>query len=290
MSVPESRFYQSHGLNLHYADWGNDGAPPLLLAHGGRDHGRSWDRIATALQPHYHVLAPDLRGHGDSDWTRGGSYSLPEYVYDLRRLAQQLGDAPLTLIGHSMGGMVASVYAGAFPAGVAKLVIIDGITVLPSTARTPAPERLGKWVSDLERLEQRTPRRFATLADAAAQLRLRNPRLAPELADHLAKHGTRLHDDGRYGWKFDPCQRVMAPHRLWPQDYIEFWTKISCPTLLLRGADSALGDPAAAGITRYFHNAHVETISNAGHWLHHDQPQHTIELICRFLGQPAPAL
>ncbi len=290
MSVPESRFYQSHGLNLHYADWGNDGAPPLLLVHGGRDHGRSWDRIAAALQPHYHVLAPDLRGHGDSDWTRGGSYSLPEYVYDLRRLAQQLGDAPLTLIGHSMGGMVASVYAGAFPAGVAKLVIIDGITVLPSAARTPAPERLGKWVSDLERLEQRTPRHFATLADAAAELRLRNPRLAPELADHLAKHGTRLNDDGRYGWKFDPCQRVMAPHRLWPQDYIEFWTKIACPTLLLRGADSALGDPEAVGVTRHFQNVRVETVSNAGHWLHHDQPQHTIELICRFLGQAAPAL
>jgi pimeloyl-ACP methyl ester carboxylesterase len=235
-------------------------------------------------------MAPDLRGHGDSDWTRGGSYSLPEYVYDLRRLAQQLGDAPLTLIGHSMGGMVASVYAGAFPASVAKLVIIDGITVLPSAARTPAPERLGKWVSDLERLEQRTPRRFATLADAAAQLRLRNPRLAPELADHLAKHGTRLHDDGRYGWKFDPCQRVMAPHRLWPQDYIEFWTKISCPTLLLRGADSALGDPEAVGVTRHFQNVRVETVANAGHWLHHDQPQHTIELICRFLGQAAPAL
>ena len=290
MSVPQSRFYQSHGLNLHYADWGNDGAPPLLLVHGGRDHGRSWDRIARALQPHYHVLAPDLRGHGDSDWTKGGSYSLPEYVYDLHRLVQQLGDAPLTLIGHSMGGMVASVYAGAFPAGVAKLVIIDGITVLPSTTRTPAPERLGKWVSDLERLEQRKPRHFATLADAAAQLRLRNPRLAPELADHLAKHGTRLHDDGSYGWKFDPCQRVMAPHRLWPQDYIEFWTKISCPTLLLRGADSALGDPEAVGVTRHFQNVRVETVSNAGHWLHHDQPQHTIELICRFLGQAAPAL
>jgi pimeloyl-ACP methyl ester carboxylesterase len=80
MHNPQSRSYQSQGMRLHYADWGNETAPPLILIHGGRDHGRSWDRIARSLRPHFHVLAPDLRGHGDSDWTRGGSYSLPEYV------------------------------------------------------------------------------------------------------------------------------------------------------------------------------------------------------------------
>src|SRR5206468_48214 len=81
--VPQSRHYKSHGLRLHYADWGNEGAPAVILVHGGRDHCRSWDVIARSLQPHFHVLAPDLRGHGDSDWTKGGSYALTEYVYDL---------------------------------------------------------------------------------------------------------------------------------------------------------------------------------------------------------------
>lgn len=78
MLAPQSRTYESHSLRLHYADWGNESAPPLILVHGGRDHCRSWDVIARSLQPHFHVLAPDLRGHGDSDWTRGGSYALTE--------------------------------------------------------------------------------------------------------------------------------------------------------------------------------------------------------------------
>jgi predicted alpha/beta-fold hydrolase len=104
MSGPESRFYESQGLRLHYADWGNEEAPPLILIHGGRDHCRSWDAIARSLQPHFHVLAPDLRGHGDSDWTKGGSYALTEYVYDLTRLVQNIAERDVTIIGHSMGG------------------------------------------------------------------------------------------------------------------------------------------------------------------------------------------
>jgi pimeloyl-ACP methyl ester carboxylesterase len=76
---PKDHFYESQGLRLHYADWGNEAAPPLLLIHGGRDHCRSWDAIARALQPHFHVMAPDLRGHGDSDWAKGSSYSLSEW-------------------------------------------------------------------------------------------------------------------------------------------------------------------------------------------------------------------
>ena len=73
---PADRFYESQGLRLHYVDWGNEAAPPLILVHGGLDHCRNWDAIARELQPHFHVVAPDLRGHGDSEWARGSSYSL----------------------------------------------------------------------------------------------------------------------------------------------------------------------------------------------------------------------
>src|ERR1041384_643748 len=124
MSGPESRFYQSQGLRLHYWDWGNADAPLMLLVHGGRDHGRSFDLIARALQPHFHVLAPDLRGHGDSDWTRGGSYSVTEYVYDLSRLVRGTAAQQVTIIGHSMGGMVCLIYAGAFPEQVSALLLL----------------------------------------------------------------------------------------------------------------------------------------------------------------------
>ena len=88
---PADRFYESQGLRLHYVDWGNDAAPPLILVHGGLDHCRNWDAIARELQPHFHVMAPDLRGHGDSEWARGSSYTLVDNVADLTRLIAVAG-------------------------------------------------------------------------------------------------------------------------------------------------------------------------------------------------------
>jgi pimeloyl-ACP methyl ester carboxylesterase len=289
MPAPYSRFYQSHGLRLHTTDWGREGAPLLILIHGGRDHGRSFDRIARALRPHYHVLAPDLRGHGDSEWTRGGSYSLPEYVYDLTRLVQLTDATDVTLIGHSMGGMVALAYAGTFPERVSRLIVLDGVVVSPTTPKAPAPDRMAKWIAQLDALDARAPRRYPTIADAAAQMVAHNTRLTPELALHLATHGVRQNADGSYGWKFDPSQRVLAPHRLWPDDYLALWSRITCPTLLLGASESFLGDPAANGVASHFKDARAETVAGAGHWLHHDRPDEVMRLIGSFLGLPEQA-
>jgi pimeloyl-ACP methyl ester carboxylesterase len=106
LSGPADLFYKSQGLRLHYADWANDAAPSLILIHGGRDHCRSWDDVARALQPHFHVVAPDLRGHGDSDWAKGSSYSLSDYLYDLTCLMRSASIHQTTIVGHSMGGMI----------------------------------------------------------------------------------------------------------------------------------------------------------------------------------------
>lgn len=284
MTEPQSRYYMSQGLRLHYVDWGNEDAPPLLLVHGGRDHCRSWDRIARALQPHFHILAPDLRGHGDSDWTRGGAYSLTEYVYDIARLAQLVADAPLTLIGHSMGGMVSLVFTGAFPDRVARLIVLDGVTVLPGAKRAPAHERIAKYVSQLGEIEGREPHVYGSVEEAAARMVGRNDRLAPELALHLATHGVRRRPDGGFVWKFDPYQRAMAPHRLWAEDHVELWSRISCPTLLLGAEKSFLDDEKRAGLAKLFPQAHAQTIAGAGHWLHHDKPDEVLASISEFLG------
>lgn len=283
MQNPESRFYRSHGLRLHYLDWGNDTAPPLLLVHGGLDHARSWDHLARSLRADFNVIAPDLRGHGDSDWALGGSYSLPEYVYDLTRLPALQGRGPIAVVGHSMGGMVSLIYAGTFPERVGKLIVLDGVTVAPTATKPPVHERTQKWIAQLEALEARTPRRYRDLSEAAAQMQVRNPRLAPDLAMHLASHGTRLAADGSYGWKFDPYQRVMAPHRLWADDHVELWRRITCPTLLLFAGDTFLRDSATAGITDYFPQARSQVVEGAGHWLQHDQPEEVLRLIREFL-------
>jgi pimeloyl-ACP methyl ester carboxylesterase len=283
MSGPESRFYESQGLRLHYADWGNDEAPPLILIHGGRDHCRSWDAIAQSLQPHFHVLAPDLRGHGDSDWTKGGSYALAEYVYDLTRLVKSIHASEVAIIGHSMGGMVGLIYSGAFPENVSKLVVLDGVTVLPDAKRPPTHERVTKWVGQLDNLHDRAPRRYRTIEEAADQMRAHNKRLSRELALQLATYGVRQNDDGSYSWKFDPYQRAMGPQRLWPDDHIELWSRITCPTLLLHAAESFLGGSEAAGLAGYFQQARTETIADAGHWLQHDKPDEVLASIRNFL-------
>ena len=93
---PTSRIYFSQRLRLHYVDWGNPSAPPLLLVHGGRDHCRNWDWVAEELRRDWHIIAPDLRGHGDSEWSRTGTYTTAGYIYDLAQLIHQLGTAPVT--------------------------------------------------------------------------------------------------------------------------------------------------------------------------------------------------
>lgn len=284
MSSPQSRFYQSQGLRLHYADWGNEQAPPLILIHGGRDHCRSWDLIARSLQPHFHVLAPDLRGHGDSDWTKGGSYTLTEYVYDLSRLVQGTTAQKVTLVGHSMGGMVALIYAGTFPDRVAALVVLDGVTVLPNETRPPVHERIAHWLGQLDALEARKPRRYRTIEEAAAQMRAHNKRLSPELAQHLAAFGVRRNADDTWSWKFDPYQRARAPQRLWPEDHVALWSRITCPTLLLHAGESFLPSSKAAGLEKHFQRARAETIIGAGHWLHHEKPDEVLAAIRAFLG------
>ena len=284
MLIPQSRYYESHGLRLHYADWGNEGAPAVILVHGGRDHCRSWDVIARSLQPHFHVVAPDLRGHGDSDWAKGGSYPLTEYVYDLTRLVRTIEASQVILIGHSMGGMVSLIYSGSFPEQVSALAVLDGVTVLPDAQRPPAHERVTKWIGQLDRLHDRAPRRYRTIEDAAAQMVTYNKRLSRELALHLATHGARQNEDGSYSWKFDPYQRVTAPQRLWSDDHVALWSRIACPTLLLNADESFLTAARAAGLERYFPRARIETISGAGHWLHHDRPREVLGAIRRFLG------
>src|SRR5438128_2160544 len=167
---PESRYYWSQRLKLHYVVWGDEALPPLLLIHGNRDHARTWDQVAVRLKDDYCVYAVDLRGHGDSAWSIGGQYSLPEFVLDIAMLGRELDRDPLTIIGHSLGGAVTLEYTGVFPQLVRKVVAIEGLG--PRVAEpTPASMRMRQWIGHLQEFDKRKPKRYASIEDAVGRMR-----------------------------------------------------------------------------------------------------------------------
>jgi pimeloyl-ACP methyl ester carboxylesterase len=272
---PTSHFYFSQRLRLHYVDWGNEGAPIALLVHGGRDHARNWDWVARELRRDFHVIAPDLRGHGDSQWAHGGMYAVADFVLDVANLIDALGPEKIHLIGHSLGGAISLMYAGIYPDRVAKLVAIEGLGPPPAMLaklRERKPwERMSEWIQQMRGLAARQPRRYPTLDAAAARMREENSFLSDEQAHHLTIHSVNRNEDGTFSWKFDNYVRSFAPYRFDVDDMRALWGRVACPTLLVRGADSWASDPVKDGRIEPFQDARLVTVEKAGHWVHHDQ-------------------
>ena len=273
--MPTSRSFISQRLRLHYADWGNDQKPPLILVHGGRDHCRAWDWVAERLAPDWHVMAPDLRGHGDSAWADAGGYVMLGFIYDLAQLIHQQATAPVTLIGHSLGGNIATRFTGLYPELVRRLVCIEGLGPSPKMEAEMAAKsvdaRLRGWVDEQRQLAARQPRRYATLADALARMRAENAHLSESQAEHLTRYGVRQNEDGTYTWKFDPYIRSFPPLDSTREEIRTLWGRITCPTLLVYGTQSWASNPATDGRAAHFGNATVHLIEGAGHWVHHDR-------------------
>ena len=272
---PTSHSFYSQRMRLHYVDWGNPTAPPLILLHGGRDHCRSWDWVAEKLSKDWHVIAPDLRGHGDSEWSTDGHYTPDACVYDLAQLIHQKKLAPVTIVAHSYGGNISLRYTGLYPENVRKVVSIEGLGPSPKALEerlsVPIDERARKWIDDKRAAAGRTPRKYPTLEDAYKRMKEENSYLNDEQARHLTIHGIAQNEDGTYSWKFDNYFRVWPPFDMQQADIELLWGRITCPTLLLYGKDSWASNPAEDGRIRHFKNATVKSFENAGHWLHHDQ-------------------
>ena len=271
---PTSHTYFSQRLKLHYADWGNEDAPPLLLVHGGRDHCRSWDWTAEALRKDWHVIAPDLRGHGDSAWSPEGNYNMQAYIYDLAQLIHQLKLAPVTIVSHSLGGNICLRYTGLYPENVRKIVAIEGLGPSPSRLeerrKTPWQDHFRKMIDDKRGLAGRQPKRYDSLEQAYARMKEENSFLTAEQARHLTINGIARNEDGTYSWKFDNYLRVWESVDITHEQVAELWSSISCPTLLLYGEKSWASNPAEDGRIKHFKHADVKMFPEAGHWLHHD--------------------
>lgn len=281
---PISQFFYSHRLKLHFWDWGNYDKPHLVFVHGGMDHARSWDRIVEAFHKDFHILAPDLRGHGDSSWAPGAMYSIAEYLLDLSALLDISDKFPVYLIGHSLGAAIVLQYAGIYPDRVKKLVAIEGVAPPADVStRIPPHERLKTWIETVRDYEKRMPHKYSNLDAAIERMHKANPYLSEEMARHLTLLGSISNADGTLIWKFDNFVRAFSPYIFNMEEAGEVWSRIECPVLLFRGLDSWTEDPLKTGHIRSIRDHRLINVPNAGHWLHHDQTDFFIEETRKFL-------
>ena len=284
---PTSRIYFSQRLRLHYVDWGNPDAPPLILLHGGRDHCRNWDWVARRLRADWRVIAPDLRGHGDSEWSKSANYGTAGYVYDLAQLIHQLKLSPVTIVSHSLGGSITMRYAGVAPETVKRIVAIEGLGRSPrslaETAKKTIDQRFRDWIAEQRAASGRSSRRYASVDEATSRMQDANKHLSAEQARHLTLHGINQNEDGTFSWKFDNYVRVSLPYDISQADVEALWQRVDCPSLLVYGAESWASDPRMDGRARHFPNAQIVRIAGAGHWVHHDKLDTFMALIEPFL-------
>jgi pimeloyl-ACP methyl ester carboxylesterase len=279
---PESRYYLSQRLKMHYAVWGDESKPPLILVHGTRDHARSWDRVAEALIDRYCVYAPDLRGHGDSAWAYGGNYSIIDYALDIHALGEAIGRAPYTVVGHSLGGGVTLQYAGTFPEKVERVITIEGLGGLHwGRERRPAHIRMRQWIEGMHKLEGRKLHVYPSLDDATRRMVEANSHLTPALARHLTEQGVR-EVSGGYTWKFDNYTHAGSPFEFNMEDARDLWNQIRCPMLIIWGKES-WGNRGDQIDLSAFHDIRSVQVEGAGHWVHHDQFEEFMKHVDGFL-------
>jgi pimeloyl-ACP methyl ester carboxylesterase len=287
MKKSESRFLDIRNLKYHLRRWANPGAPKMVLLHGWMDVSASFQFLVDALRGTWDVYAPDWRGYGLTEWGKSDCYWFPDYIADLDFLLDEIEPAkPVNLVAHSLGGNVAALYAGIRPERVAKLVNLEGFG-LPATRPEQAPKRYGQWLAELREAPQLRP--YENFAGLAERLRKNNPRLTSERADFLSRHWGREAGDGSVVLRGDPAHKIVNPLLYRYEEVRACWQQVSAPVLWVDAAESDTlkrmkMDPAQQAERRgAFRNLRHVTVENAGHMLHHDQPEAVAPLIEEFL-------
>lgn len=317
-----STFETLRGQRYHVREWGRPDAarPPLWLLHGWMDVSASWQFVVDALAHERHCLAPDWRGFGltraaylgDADgpppYGDADHYLFADYLADLdfliTRVNERLGrapDAPIDLVGHSMGGNVAMLYAGVRPARVRRLVNLEGFG-LPATRPEQAPRRYAAWIDELHQLARGeiTLKTYTGLAGVAQRLMKTNRRLAEPRARWLATHWARPLDpanpDGAWVILGDPAHKVRSSHLYRLDEVLAVHAAITAPVLAVEASDDSLaqwfprGEHSLAEYHRRLQvvpDCRIARVDDAGHMLHHDQPQQVAALIEAHLDAPS---
>jgi len=284
-----SQFVGVRGLSYHVRTWGDAAAPQLFLLHGWMDVSASFQFLVDALAREWHVLAPDWRGFGLSETPQDG-YWFPDYVADLDALVDAVApDERVNVVGHSLGGNVAMLWAGTRPEKAARVVSLDAFGI-PGEASARAPGKLRKWLDALRDPPSFAP--YANLAAVADRLQKTNRRLPRDKAEFLAPHWAEELPDGTARLRADPKHKLPFPTTSRIDDVYAVWRRIECPVLWIVADDSHVpgwlspqGDPHEEVARRVAHvpTATLEYVSDASHMLHHDQPQAVARLVEDFL-------
>jgi pimeloyl-ACP methyl ester carboxylesterase len=285
----ESQYLEVRGLRYHVRRWRHDGAPKMVLLHGWMDVSASFQFLVDALARDWDIYAPDWRGYGLTDWGKSDCYWFPDYLADLEFLLDWIEPrSPASLVGHSLGGNVAALYAGARPQRVARLVNLEGFG-LAATDAGQAPGRYARWLDELR--DPPRLRSYADFAQLAQRLRKANPRLSAERADFLARHWGREAGDGTVVLRGDPAHKIVNPVLYRYEEMRACWQQVSAPVLWVDAADSdtlkrlALDERQHAERRGAFAKLERVTVRDAGHMLHHDQPEQVARLIEDFLAR-----
>ncbi len=225
------------------------------------------------------MIAPDLRGHGDSDWVgAGGYYHFFDYIPDIDEIVARYARKRLVVVGHSMGGSVCSYWAGMRPDRLHALALLEGLGP-PDQSQSDVPARTSDWIEAWRKVRSHETG-MTSIGHAAARLRKYDPLLAEPLSMRLAEHGTRK-DGDRYIWKRDPLHMTMGPYPYRRDVAEQFWRRITCPVLVIDAAQTQLNLPEAERASRraLFKNHRHVTVDGAGHMMQRHQPAKLAQLL-----------
>ncbi len=272
---PIDKTVSVNGIKLNYLDWGNESAPDMVLVHGLRGHRHSWDDFSSLVCKDFHVMALDQRGRGDSDWAPDCDYSTDAYVADLAGFSEALGLSKFTLVGHSMGGRNSMTFGGKFPEKLDKLVVVD-----------VGPESDPRGGARIAREIINVPEEFDSFEAVVEYMNKQNRFASDRVMRRRLTYATKELPNGKIGWRYDLAirearrQGISSPQEdLWPA-----LSRITCPTLVVRGAETDLLTlEVAQRMIETFANGQLVEIPSAGHMVFEDNPDDFNAAVTRFL-------
>jgi len=289
MHKPSStEFIDVRGLRYCVRHWGNPDAPKVFLLHGWMDSSASFQFVVDNLQHEWHLIAPDWRGYGQSEYLNR-AYWFPDYYADLDALLHHYTpNEPARLVGHSMGANIASMYAGTRSERVLQVAMLDFLG-LNRTNHNDAPAQLGKWLDNLSGGHKLRP--YRSTADLAKRLCQSNPRLSRERSEFLSQNVSRVRADGLIEMACDPWHKIPSPSLYKIEDVMTFWRSIQCPVQMLIADDGFVFDRFGTDSDEYherigcFSDLSIIRITNASHNIQHDQPEQVAQALESFLSR-----